>query len=347
LSVRKRKFKIGTKYFVDKTLPDGTRVRKILPSREKAELVDRKIDTQIFEGTWNVREIELLSFRKLAEKYLEYAKNNKSASTFSADRCRINKHLLKHFKDTLLTHISVEMVEAYKSKRIRDGASAKTINLELSNLQHMMKKAKGWRHVRENVVEGVEKMRLVKNNPRYLTQDEIDCLLDAAKGYYIYPILVTAIHTGMRKSEMFNLTWDDVDFDEGITTVQSKNGWHTKNYESRDIPLTPRLRRVLLAHKRDQEAQGVNISYVFTYEGRKLHATIKKNFRRVLKKAGLKNVTLHSLRHIYASQLVMAGASLRDVQELMGHASFETTTRYTHLERDHLKEQVMKLPFAD
>ena len=190
-------------------------------------------------------------------------------------------------------------------------------------------------------------MRLVRNPPRFLSQEEIDYLLDTARDYYIYPLLETALATGMRKSELFNLKWTDIDFDRAMITVQSKPDWHTKNYKSRALSITPRLRKVLLAHRQEQEKHRFLSEYVFTYEGRKLHATIKKSLRTVLRNAGLKNVTLHTLRHTFASHLVMAGVPLREVQELMGHASFETTLRYAHLSQDHVKRQVLRLPFAD
>lgn len=66
----------------------------------------------------------------------------------------------------------------------------------------------------------------------------------------------------------------------------------------------------------------------------------------ITKKAGLDNVTLHTLRHTFASQLVMVGVPLRYVQELMGHQSFETTLQYAHLSEEHVKSQVLRLPFA-
>jgi integrase/recombinase XerC/integrase/recombinase XerD len=141
------------------------------------------------------------------------------------------------------------------------------------------------------VVRKADKMRLVKNPPRFLGKDEIDRLLSAAKGYYIYPLLETALATGMRKSELFNLKWQDIDFDNATITIQSKDDWHTKNYKSRAIALTPRLSKILLAHKAEQK----NSEYVFTYKGRKIHATINKSLKTVTRKAGLTGVTLHTL----------------------------------------------------
>ena len=344
LAKRIRELKSGDKWFVDMRLPNGTRIRKHVGTRKQAEEVEKKITAEIFEGKWGIHEKKNISFADLVVQYLRYAEDNKAASTFSADKCRIVSHLMPYFGNLMLNQITAQLVEAYKSMRIQDGASAKTINNELGNLGHMLNMAYRWGNVSENVVDRVEKMRVPKNPPRFLSKEEITALLDTARGYYIYPLLETALHTGMRKSELFNLTWSDVDFELGTVMVRSKADWHTKNYKSRALSITPKLRHVLLAHK---EAQNGVSKYVFTYEGRKLHATIKKSLRTVVREAGLTNVTLHTLRHTFASHLVMAGVPLREVQELMGHASFETTLRYAHLSQDHVKRQVLRLPFAD
>jgi site-specific recombinase XerD len=107
------------------------------------------------------------------------------------------------------------------------------------------------------------------------------------------------------------------------------------------------LYAVLREHRRLQLQLRFGSEYVFTYQGKRIKYGIEDSFKTVLRKAGLKDVTLHTLRHTFASQLVMAGVPLRDVQELMGHQSFETTLRYAHLSEDHAKRQVLKLPFAN
>ena len=200
-------------------------------------------------------------------------------------------------------------------------------------------------YVDRNVVALVEKFKLPEKSPRYLTESEIDRLLDAAQSEYIYPILVTALHTGMRKSELFNLKWRNVDFEQGTVTIQSGDDWHTKNYGSRTMEMTPVLYKTMLQQRKLHMELRVRVDYVLTYRGHKIKymdATLKK----VVKRARLENVTLHSLRHTFASHLVMAGVSLREVQELMGHRSYETTLHYAHLSEDHVKKQVNRLPFA-
>ncbi len=163
---------------------------------------------------------------------------------------------------------------------------------------------------------------------------------------YIYPILVMALHKGMRRPELLNLKWSDVDFDRQVITVQAKDDWHTKNYRSRVLQLTPTLHKVLEEHKIFQVQLGTKSEYVFTYRGVRMKNVVDTTLRKVVKQAGLSNVTLHTLRHTFASQLVMAGVPLRDVQELMGHKSFETTLKYAHLSAEHAKRQMLRLPFA-
>ncbi len=102
-----------------------------------------------------------------------------------------------------------------------------------------------------------------------------------------------------------------------------------------------------MEHRKLHIEMGIKSGYVFTYNGQRLKSNIKRSLARVLKKAQLEGVTLHTLRHTFASQLVMAGVSLREIQELMGHRSFETTLQYAHLSEDHVKKQVLKLPFAN
>jgi len=201
--------------------------------------------------------------------------------------------------------------------------------------------------VDKNVVSSVDKMKVPEKPHRFLNQEEIRRLVEATRGSHIYPIIVTALHTGMRKSELLNLKWADVDFDHGTVTVQAKADWHTKNYRSRVLQLTPMLYEVLREQRDRQSELGFQSGYVLTYQGERIKRGIRDSLRTAVRKAGLQNVTLHTLRHTFASQLVMAGVSLKEAQELMGHRSFQTTLQYAHLSEDHVKKQVLKLPFAN
>ncbi|MFC1718612.1 tyrosine-type recombinase/integrase [Candidatus Poribacteria bacterium] len=339
---------------IDMALPNGQRHRKHFDTKAEADEAHHKMKIRIHAGTWALKEPKMITFADLAPMYIVYCALNKSKSTVKSDECRINLHLKEYFGEMFLTEITVDMVEAYKGKRAgeiyeRTGkkTSAKSINHDLSLLQSMMKFALERDYVRYNVVTRIRKMRLEKNPRRFLRTWEVDKLLRAAEGSHIHALLETAVATGMRKSELFNLEWTDIDFEQGDITVQNKADWHTKNRKSRTLALTPRLKRVLIMHGSEQKSKGFDCKYVFTYKGRKLQSSIKRSLKTVLRKAGLEGVTLHTCRHTFASQLCMAGVPLREVQELMGHASYETTLQYAHLSKDHVKKQVLRLPFAD
>ena len=209
-----------------------------------------------------------------------------------------------------------------------------------------MKMAIRWRYVDRNPVSSVEKMKVPKRFPGFLKLDEIDRLLKACRGSYIYPIVMTALHTGMRKSELLNLKWSDVDFEQGTVAIQPKEDWNTKNYKSRTVSLTPDLYETLKQHWRNSVESSIKGEYVFTYRGERIRSSITTTLMQAVKKAGLTNVTFHTFRHTFASQLALAGIPLRDIQELMGHQSFQTTLQYAHLSEEHVKKQVLKLPFA-
>ncbi len=346
MAIRKRELKSGTKWFVDIRLPNGKRIRKSVGTKKQAEEVEKKITAEIVEGKWGIREKKDVSFDELAEEYLLYAEANKAASTFYTDKCRIQGHLLPYFGNTLISRITPQMLDTYKQMRVREGASNNTVNHDLTNLSHMLRMSIRWGYIDRNVVSLVDKMKVPKRSPRFLHQEEIRRLAEAAMGSHIYPLIMTALHTGMRKAELFNLQWADIDFDNHTVTIQPKDDWHTKNYKPRSLQLTPALYAVLREHLDTKLRHGVRSEYVFTYKGRQLKSNIKRSFTTVLRNAGLEEVSLHTLRHTFASQLVMAGVPLREIQELMGHQSFETTLQYTHLSEDHAKKQVNKLPFA-
>lgn len=340
-------YKRGDKWYIYVTYPDGRRFRKSIGTKKEAEKIEQKLRSEILNDKWEIKEKKEILFSELVDKYLKYAKASKAESSYRSDICRIRGHLLPYFGKTPLKSITSQMIDEFKIMRVQQGAAHKTINHDLVNLSHMLKMAIRWGYLDHNPASNVVKLKVPKNPPKFLSQDEIKKLIEAAKHSHIYPLIITALHTGMRKSELLNLKWTDVDFQQCIIKVQSKADWHTKNYKHRIIQMTPILQQTLKEHKLHQDENGVDCEYVFTYEGERILQDVRRSFRTILKLAGLKDVTLHTLRHTFASQLAMAGVPLMDIQVLMGHQSFETTLQYAHLSEEHVKQQVLKLPFAN
>lgn len=151
-----------------------------------------------------------------------------------------NSTIIPYFKDYYLNDISVEMIENYKIKRSNEIKPA-TVNKELTAIKHVFDKAMQWGYVvKENPLAKVKKLKVSQKKFRYLSLEEIESVLPNCPDF-MYPILLTAIHTGLRKSELFRLEWSDIDFERASLTVTAKGIEHTKNYRNREIPMTEQL----------------------------------------------------------------------------------------------------------
>jgi len=166
---------------------------------------------------------------------------------------------------------------------------------------------------------------------RYLQEDEIGRLIANCPDY-LRPIVVMALNTGMRKGEVLNLKWEDVDLGTRIIYVVN-----TKTDEKREIPVNTILYAMLVDLRTKSDA------YVFPNDAGEPYVDIRKGFRTATNKSHIKNFRFHDLRHTFASQLVMKGVDLRTVQELLGHKSIEMTVRYAHLSPNHKQAAVERL----
>jgi integrase len=223
------------------------------------------------------------------------------------------------------------MVDEYLATRTAACKPA-AVNKESQLLHHLFKKALAWGKALENPVTHVRPLHV--NNPRlcYLSREEIGRLLGVADEY-LRPMLITALHTGLRRGEMLALAWHEVDFRHGVVRVL-----HTKNGERREIPMTRTLRGTL-----EHLPRRVDSDLVFPGRAGQEMVNIRGRFYRALRDAGIEGVVWHDLRHTFASHLVMAGVNLTSVKELMGHKTVAITMRYAYLAPDFQREAITRL----
>ncbi|PIV52714.1 MAG: hypothetical protein COS17_07820 [Elusimicrobia bacterium CG02_land_8_20_14_3_00_37_13] len=214
-----------------------------------------------------------------------------------------------------------------------------TVNRELALLKHIYTKAIEWGKVTENPVKKVKLFKEDNQRVRYLEKGEIKMLLDTCKDY-MKPIVITALYTGMRLSEILNLTWDDIDFTRGIITVRI-----TKNNEKRYLPMNTELRNTLEYLKKNCN---LDSPYAFcNSKGDKFAKyTISHRFNKVIKELGIKDFCFHCLRHTFASHLVMSGADIVTIQRLLGHKTLAMTLRYSHLSPNFMQSTIECLRFG-
>ena len=339
MAVRKRKDR--NSWLVDIVI-SGRRIRESYKTKREALARERELIAQEVTGTFSSTSLSDVTFQEFAPHYLEWAELNKRRKTFQDERWRLRANLLPFFGRYKISQIDVRLIERYKMRRQRDGVTSRTVNLELTLLSVMFRRAVEWGYARDNPVAKVPRLREEKKPPRYLSEQEIGRLLEAATGTYLYPLIVTALHTGMRKSELFYLRWNDIDFEANTITIQphGSDGFTTKNYGYRTLEMTDELRAVL----RDVECVG---EYVFTYNRQPIRWSVDKTFRSICRKAGIENCTLHTLRHTFASHLAMQGVPLMHIQQLLGHKDYDTTLAYAHLSRESLRGQVHKPPYGN
>jgi integrase len=228
----------------------------------------------------------------------------------------------------LLSQVTPWLIEKYKSER-KTQVKPATVNRELDTLRNMLNTAVTWNLIDSSPYKGIKHFRVNNTNLRIVSEEEFQKLCATASPI-LRPILLAAVMTGMRKGEIFNLKWSEVNFKEGFILVRD-----SKNYESRTITLHHKLIEVLLTLRDKSQSE-----YVF--EGRK---STTHSWGTALKKSGIPHCRFHDLRHTFATRLVMKGADLVTVQELMGHKNVTMTKRYSHPTPEHKKQAVERLDF--
>ena len=186
-------------------------------------------------------------------------------------------------------------------------------------------------YLKKNPVRGISIKATPNKIVRYLSDIERERLIEAClKSTWpkLYLLVLLAITTGMRRSELINLRWSDIDFESSIAYLAD-----TKNGEPRLNPIPE------IAMKELKKFRRVGNGLVFPSPAKpdKPFEFIKQ-WKIALNKAGIEKFRFHDLRHTAASYLVMGGATLHDAAEILGHKSTETTKRYAHLSTQHKLE---------
>jgi len=326
-------YKINNSWYLD-FYYDGKRYKESIGAVNKTvaneKLVIRK--REVIQGTYKPKRIETL-FEKFKEQYIEYSTNNKKPSSTQRDEYSI-KHLEKFFDGKRLSDISPFLIEKYKATRKAQDANIVTINHELACLRHMFTMALKWGKAEKNPGREVKLFKETQNKTRILSADEENRLLSyvraSIKAKHLEAIIITALNTGMRKGEILNLKWENVDFKNGYITVIE-----TKNNENRNIPMNRQL-TAILKNVKDKKQPG---EYVFSIKG-KPFGKVDRAWWKALKESGIENFRFHDMRHTFGSRLGMAGVDIKTIQELMGHKDITMTMRYSHPTPEHKKRAV-------
>jgi len=288
------------------------------------------------------------TFDMLVEEYTEIFQSQSSwneAKKYQVERFArdFEGRLLTSFNYLELQKYRVELAKTPIRRRMKKGKreiikefglpSNATVNRYMATLRHMFSCAVEWDMMAANPFEGKKSLQQEEDKrDRYLSQQEIDRFLKYCKVLHVKDFFIIAVNTGMDRSEILNLKWDQIK-DGQIYCPK------VKTRPERYIPISGDLAE----HLNQIRSRKVVSKYVVTDEkGRKLK-DIKRSFKTALRSAKIHHVRIKDLRHTFASHFTMRTADLKSLQEILGHTNIRTTMRYSHLCEAHKAQRMQQM----
>lgn len=254
----------------------------------------------------------------------------------------VESYRLKKFKEFYakdnksIVKLSTQDLEAWVTYRKGGGIATGTINRELTSIKRILSWALERDYIKINPFSRVKKLKGDNIRIRWLTEDEVKKLLDACEALGdndLKDFISVALNTGFRKSNLRSLEARDIQ-NEVVTAKRTKSG------EPYDVPLNSKMK--LLFNKLSSLRPTGPLLNCDNLRSRFHRAVLKAKFE--TDKSNHEKVTIHTLRHTFASHYLQAGVSIFTVSKWLGHASVQMTQKvYGHLSPSHHKQEIQKL----
>lgn len=272
-----------------------------------------------------------MTFAEFAERYLRYCEIYNAAKTMDGKQ-RYVRRFVDYFGETALHKIGRADVEAFIISR-RPDAGVPTINREIATLKNLFTYAIDCGLIEANPVKGIRLLPEKRKPLQIPTPEEVHRFIVWCANYdaLLYDLATLAVNTGLRRGDILKIRGEDVDFGRRVLSVSvSKTG------EVLYVPLNEAALRVL----RSRKCSG------FIFKNGSTHLqSFKRRLKRARKATGLR-FRFHDLRHYFAHAVLDAGANIRTVQVLLGHASLKTTERYLNVTEHQRRRAVESLSWA-
>ena len=261
----------------------------------------------------------------------------------SPETWKMYVHVLELFEQ-YIGNVAVKLLKAshfeeFKEQRLESGVKRVTININLRTLRAAFTKAFELELIDSNPARYIKLFKIPRGEPEFLTQEEFASLLTYCTDKMLQELLITAALTGMRRGELVNLHWEDLNFERDTIRIRNRDTFMVKGNQPRTIPLHPALLKMF------QKRRELTGPIFIDSTGRQCKPhKITRVFKALARKAQLpKGIHFHSLRHTTASWLVQKGVPIYDVNSILGHRSITTTQIYAHLENNSLKESIQMI----
>jgi len=328
---------------------------------------------KIHKGQYRYNCNDKVKLKEWLYTWLEGRENAIAYKTYKEYESNIRNHIVPKIGEYNLKDLNTRIIQKlvndkYKNGRIRGsgGLSRRSVKYIYQTLNTALKQAVKEKLITHNPVKAVE-LPKSKGNTKYkidpLTKYQANKLLKTAKDSNLYIAYFISLHTGMRKAELLGLKWTDVDENNNTIEVNRQvqritgKGLNIKGLKSdssyRKIPINQNVINKLNIHKKTQKEN--KLFYGPDYIDRNLIISkengdyitpekIYKEFKSLLKIAGLPDIRLHDLRHTYATLSLQEGVPAKVIQKTLGHASIQTTLDiYSHVTEQMYQEAANKI----
>jgi len=275
--------------------------------------------------------------QRYIDKFTSYLEIEKNASVHTILNYKLDLTEFGNFlKDTSIDKVDYLSLRKYLAHLKEKNLKSRTLARKVSCLRTFFKFLSREGYIKTNPATLLLTPKLDKRLPQFLTEDEINKLLDSPpkddiSGLRDRAIMETFYSTGMRISELVGLNLDDVDFISGVVKVRGKGK------KERLLPIGEKA-LTALRHYLDKRKEKTKEIFLNKGGTRITDRGVRDILEKYIKLTSLKeNISPHTLRHTFATHLLNHGADLRSVQELLGHVNLSTTQIYTHLSTERLK----------
>ncbi|MGR3761117.1 tyrosine-type recombinase/integrase [Roseobacteraceae bacterium NS-SX3] len=313
--------------------------------KSDAEAWARQVEAGIDAGKHPVgTEAKKHTLAAVIDRYILEVLPGKKSAKVQRQQLRVWRGLLGELK---LSEVTTDRLLKARSSisahrgRSGDRVTSATVNRYWAALHHVLEVAVreyGW--LEQNPMKRIRKLKEPQGRARFLSSTEREALLSAcadSENPYLETIVLIAVTTGLRRSEILELEWERVNLDTGHVIVEeTKSGVRRSTYIME--PILKRLRILRAQHRASSPLLFPGRSGVRPID-------IKSAWYRALEKAGLEDFRFHDLRHTAASYIAKDGGSVPEIAAVLGHKSFQMASRYAHLSDDHTRtvlEKTMK-----
>ncbi|MBE6064703.1 tyrosine-type recombinase/integrase [Clostridium cochlearium] len=352
----------------------GKLIRKSFSSYSKQEVIQKMNEYQYKNNVGILPSDDKITLQQWFKTWLyEFRVNDLKPSSFERYEGIYRKYILNSpIGKITLSELRAKDLQAYYNTLSSNGISANVINTINGFLYTCLESALKQNYIPKNYCKLVILPKVIKEDKfTVFTLEEQDIFLNAIQGNKYEVAFKLALGTGIRLGELLGLKWSDIDFKNNTVSISraikrvtliDDNGKRSSQIleqlpktktSIREIPIPSTIIEALKQHqdkqlliKKENKDLYNDNDYIFCDKlGNPLDPKrMPRNFKSILKKAGLKDIKFHSLRHTYATRLFEVGVPIKTVQALMGHSDITTTMNiYTHVMPEQKAKAVEKI----